>query len=321
MSKKSTTRFFLSLVALLTFAALLIPSGSVMGAGSTTYPWPSFRHDILCTGAAPDSGYPITPTILWSIDREDRTFSTGPAPCRGPVVVDNGKVITTGTGVAQANDQFTGALLWSRTLLYEVPPEPAGAPTDWCYNDIPTVNGNTGVCYVENMGDCPSWCFECTTDQPDCSKHSLVSPLRFPEGYDQFLSGATIDPSFGSNGCVIFGSFDGHVFSLDLGDGSTIWAKTPYKDPGGPNVGKPWYNQKWAWHLSPPSIYNGKLYIGTFLPSFYAVFRPWAYTSGPDYPWPTIASDATHYWAGRDGYFYAMDESDGSIVWTWDPRG
>ena len=24
---------------------------------------------------------------------------------------------------------------------------------------------------------------------------------------------------------------------------------------------------------------------------------------------------------GRDGWFYALDEDDGSILWTWDPRG
>ena len=41
----------------------------------------------------------------------------------------------------------------------------------------------------------------------------------------------------------------------------------------------------------------------------------------PGYPWPTIGNDATNYWVGRDGYFYALDEDDGSIVWTWDPRG
>jgi outer membrane protein assembly factor BamB len=108
-----------------------------------------------------------------------------------------------------------------------------------------------------------------------------------------------------------------------MSNGSIIWEKTPYRDPGGPNEGKPWYNQKFAWHLNPPSIYNGKLFMGSFLPSFYAVFRPWAYVSPgePGYPWPSIGNDATHYWVGRDGWFYALDEDDGSIVWTWDPRG
>jgi outer membrane protein assembly factor BamB len=122
---------------------------------------------------------------------------------------------------------------------------------------------------------------------------------------------------------VIFGTFDGRVISLDMSDGTIIWEKTPYKDTGGPNDEAPWYNQKFAWHLSPPSISNGKVYIGSFLPDFYAVFRPWAYvTPGQSqYPWPTIGNDATHYWVGRDGYFYALDEDDGTIVWTWDPCG
>jgi outer membrane protein assembly factor BamB len=232
-------------------------------------------------------------------------------------------LITAGTGAVQANDQFTGSLIWSKYFPWQAPEEPVGAPTDWCYNDIPALEGNTGICYVADMGDCPSWCFECTTDEPDCTSFSLISPLPFPAGYDQFLTGPTLDPSYGTNGAVIFGTFDGRVISLNMNDGSTIWEKTPYKDPGGPNDGAPWYNQKFAWHLSPPSIANGKVYIGSFLPSFYAVFTPWAYvTSGqPGYPWPTIGNDATHYWVGRDGYFYGLDEDDGSILWTWAPRG
>ena len=109
-------------------------------------------------------------------------------------------VITAGTGVVQANDQFTGSLIWSKYVLWQPIPEPAGAPTDWCYNDIPTINGNTGVCYV--AGDCPSWCFECTTVEPDCSALSLITPLKFPAGYDQFITGPTVDASYGVNGAV-----------------------------------------------------------------------------------------------------------------------
>jgi outer membrane protein assembly factor BamB len=232
-------------------------------------------------------------------------------------------VFTAGSGVIQANDQFTGSLIWSKYFLWQAPSEPAGAPTDWCYKDIPSVEGNTGICYVANIGDCPSWCFECTTDEPDCTSFSLTLPLTFPAGYDQFLAAPTVDPTYGANGCVIFGTFDGRVISLDMADGTTNWEKTPYKDPGGPNVGKPWYNQKFAWHLSPPSMADGKVFIGSFLPSFYAIFRPWAYvTPGqPGYPWPTIGNDATNYWVGRDGYFYGLDEDNGSVRWTWNPRG
>ena len=308
--------------------AMILPH-TIFAAGLTTYPWPSFRHDLLNTGAATGSGYPTSADKLWMVNRENRAYSPGsPAGSRGPVVVDKGMIISTGTGVIQANSQFDGSLVWHQHFLWQSPAEPAGAPTDWCYNDIPRLEGNTGVCYT--TGACPSWCFSCTATQPDCIYNgygdpgfSLISPLDFPAGYDQFLAAPTLDPSYGTNGCVIFGTFDGRVISLDMSDGSTLWAKTPYKDPGGPNVGKPWYHQKFAWHLSPPSIVDGRVFIGSFLPSFYAIFRPWAYVSPgqPGYPWPTIGNDATNYWVGRDGYFYALDQDDGSILWTWDPRG
>ncbi len=311
MSKKMQPTSFVLLLSLLISGAMLMTADNAFATGATTHAWPSFRHDLLNSGAAADSGYPATATKLWMINREPRAWDPAhkPADSRGPSVVDRGMVFTAGSGVIQANDQFTGSLIWSKYFLWQAPSEPAGAPTDWCYHDIPSVEGNTGICYVANIGDCPSWCFECTTDEPDCTSFSLTLPLAFPAGYDQFLASPTVDPTYGANGCVIFGTFDGRVISLDMADGTTNWEKTPYKDPGGPNVGKPWYNQKFAWHLSPPSMADGKVFIGSFLPSFYAIFRPWAYvTPGqPGYPWPTIGNDATNYWVGRDGYFYGLD--------------
>lgn len=320
MCKKLLTVVLISSFTLTILFTALLHTESARGDGATTYPWPSFRHDLLNTGAATDSGYPTSSTILWMKDREDRPDTPGTAAgSRGPSVVDKGMIFTAGTGVIQANSQLDGSLVWSKTFTWQPPEEPTGAPSDWCYNDIPVLEGNTGKCYVSDLSNCPSWCFACTTDETDCTSFSLINPLSFPEGYAQFLTGPTLDSSYGDNGTVIFGTFDGRVISLDMDNGTTLWEKTPYKDTGGPNNGKPWYNQKFAWHLSPPSIYSGKVYIGTFLPSFYAIFRPWAYTS--DYSWPTIGNDATNYWVGRDGYFYALDQDDGSILWTWDPRG
>jgi outer membrane protein assembly factor BamB len=319
MSKKTLALPLIS--ALLTLMMVGMVWESALGEGFTNDPWPSFRHDLLNSGAATDSGYPTTADKLWMVDREERSYGTGPAGSRGPSVVDKGMIFTAGTGVIQANDQFDGSLIWSKYFLWEAPEEPTGAPTDWCYNDIPSLEGNTGICYVENMVDCPSWCFECTTDEPTCP--SLINPLAFPPGYDQFLTGPTVDSSYGAPGSVIFGTFNGHVISLKMSDGETYWDRTPYKDPGGPSYNAPWYHQKFAWHLSPPSISDGRLFLGSFLPSFYAIFRPWAYvTPGePGYPWPTIGNDATNYWVGRDGYFYSLDQESGSVLWTWDPRG
>jgi outer membrane protein assembly factor BamB len=132
------------------------------------------------------------------------------------------------------------------------------------------------------------------------------------EGYAQFIAGPTLDTE---NNNIIFGTFDGRVICLDMNDGETKWERTPFKDPGGPNVGREWYDQKFAWQLSPPSIADGKIYIGTFTPSFYYIFRYNAYGT------PKLGYEYIHYWVGRDGWFYALNESDGSILWTWDPDG
>ena len=226
MSYKRVSLFSLSLIAFISLIMMLVIPCTTRATGPTIDPWPSFRHDLLNTGVATGSGYPDTLNKLWMVDREERSFSSGIAGSRGPVVVDDGKVFTAGTGVIQANDQFTGTLIWSKYVLWKTAltgidadiHEPAGAPTDWCYNDIPAIEGNKGICYVADMGDCPSWCFECTTDEPTCP--SLINPLSFPMGYDQFLTGPTLDPSYGVNGAVIFGTFDGRVISLNMNDGS-----------------------------------------------------------------------------------------------------
>ena len=98
--------------------AMILPP-SVFAAGFTTHSWPSFRHDLLNSGAVTGSGYPTSADKLWMVDREDRAYSPGtPAGSRGPVVVDKGMIISTGTGVIQANDQFNGDLIWAKYFLW-----------------------------------------------------------------------------------------------------------------------------------------------------------------------------------------------------------
>ncbi len=337
---KETCKKLVTLTITATFIGIL-GSVTALSAGETRYPWPSWRHDLLNTAAAPDSGYPTDNTVLWKVDRSDRPDLPGtPAAAGGPVVVDKGMVFTTGRGIVEAVDQFTGeTLIWSRSFPHKnTTSEPEGIPYDWCYNDVPTLESNTGWCYVEDPADCPSWCFECTTDKPDCSKFSLIQPLAFPEGYAQFISGPTLDTP---NSKIIFGTFDGRVICLNMDTGETIWERTPFKDPGGPNENAPWFDQKFAWHLSPPSIHDGNVYIGSFLPGFYWIFRSFPYVFSTDeetyHParvnkagpamFSTVGAGAhwgNHFgtfWVGHDGWFYALDEDDGSILWDWDPQG
>ena len=81
-------------------------------------------------GAATGSGYPATATKLWMVNRENRAYSGGTAKSLGPVVVDKGMVISTGSGVAQANSQYDGSLIWAKYFLWHAPQEPADAPSD-----------------------------------------------------------------------------------------------------------------------------------------------------------------------------------------------
>jgi outer membrane protein assembly factor BamB len=112
---------------------------------------------------------------------------------------------------------------------------------------------------------------------------------------------------------------------LDLATGNEIWQKQPWKEPGGPNEGRPWYDQKFAWHLSPPSVDNGKLYFGSFLPSFFWIFHTFPFILDADGKvvggWPSFNTDYKQYWVGRDGWTYCADKNTGTILWGWDPGG
>ncbi len=112
---------------------------------------------------------------------------------------------------------------------------------------------------------------------------------------------------------------------MNLATGNEIWQKQPWKEPGGPNEGRPWYDQKFSWHLSPPSVDNGKLYFGSFLPSFYWIFQAFPFildANGHAYGgWPSFNTNYKQYWVGRDGWSYCADKNTGSILWGWDPGG
>ena len=84
MSNKRVPLFFLSLIAFTTATLVLLYFHAAGAAGPTADSWPSFRHDLLNSGAATDSGYPDTLNVLWAKDREERSWGTGPAAQAGP---------------------------------------------------------------------------------------------------------------------------------------------------------------------------------------------------------------------------------------------
>ncbi len=292
-------------------------------ARATTDPWLSWRHDLQNTAAVPDRGYPISAKLLWDRPRGNEAATTMRARCSTPVVVGNDIVFTTGNGgVVEALDQKTGALIWTKTYTWiPTPPEPEDAKPDWCQGSTPNLETNLGVC-ANISGDCPDWCYECKSTPNDCTATSLVNPLQFPPTAGVFVAGATIDAE---GDRVYYGTMDGRFIATKLSTGDQVWEKQPWKEPGGPNEGRKWYDQKFAWHLSPPSVSDGKLFFGSFLPSFYWVFKAFPFildANGHSIPgWPSFEKDYKMYWVGRDGFTYAADKNTGDILWTWDPGG
>jgi outer membrane protein assembly factor BamB len=284
--------------------------------------WPSWRHDLQNTGAVSDSGYPETLKLLWDQTRSPEPGLGTPARCVTPIAVGGNIVIATGNGgVIEARDQKTGNLLWSKTYMWVKAPEPADAPANWCQGDEPSIETNFGICHYQVDGKCPDWCYQCDPTPLNCADYSLVSPLDL-SGFGTFVTAATIDLE---SSRVYFGTMDGRFFALDLTTGNQVWQKNMWNEPGGPNEGRPWYDQKFAWQLSPPSVYDGKLYFGSFLPSFYWIFKAMPFvmdTSGNIMAgWPSFEKNYKMYWVGRDGWTYCADKNTGNILWGWDPGG
>jgi len=321
--------------------ALVVPE-----AGATDNPWPSWRHDLQNTGAAPGSGYPTTVKLLWDKAQPNDPYNGVPARCTTPIVVGSNIAIVTGNdGIIAARDQVTGNLIWSKTYTWlDRPPQPADAPADWCQGSDPKLTVNLGICGYKINGVCPDWCYQCSDTPFDCNMDNsdymgmdLIRGLNLPTDMGVFIAGATIDLE-SSPPRVYFGTMDGRFMCLNLLTGDSLWSGTddggttpkpwrePWRAPNGPNVGRPWYDQKFAWHLSPPSVYNGKLYFGSFLPSFYYVFKEFPFvmnTAGTSIisAWPSFDTNYKMYWIGRDGWTYCANKDTGDILWSWDPGG
>jgi hypothetical protein len=64
MSKKIIPFPNIVFIGFLTALLVVGVSHSVRGAGDTTYPWPSWRHDLSNSAAAPDSGFSTAADVL-----------------------------------------------------------------------------------------------------------------------------------------------------------------------------------------------------------------------------------------------------------------
>jgi len=133
-----------------------------------------------------------------------------------------------------------------------------------------------------------------------------------PDPWDFYLSSSLV-----RNGKVYFGSSDHHLYALDALSGELIWSF----DAGN------------SIHSSP--VYaNGQIFFGTWGTRLYAVnaetgLEFWNFEGGTDSAYsvmqgitatPTVDAD-TVYIGARDGFVYALRQTDGAVLWRYDAAG
>lgn len=133
-----------------------------------------------------------------------------------------------------------------------------------------------------------------------------------PEPWDFYLSSPLV-----RNGKVYFGSSDHHLYALNALTGELIWS----------------FDAESSIHSSP--VYaNGKIFFGTWGTRLYAVnaetgLEAWRLQGGIDGEYGVMqgisaapAVDANNVYIGaRDGFVYALRQSDGATLWRYDAAG
>ena len=156
-----------------------------------------------------------------------------------------------------------------------------------------------------------------TTDGTPAWRVSTGKPMPFPWGHestDYYTSSPTV-----SNGMVVVGGSDGHVYAVDARTGARRW-RTPTRGRV----------------RSSPAIANGVVYVGSFDGSVYALdlgtgklrwrfdtkgatldSKPFGYDRRSVQASPVVA-DGVVYVGGRDGRSYAIDAATGTLEWAVD---
>lgn len=133
-----------------------------------------------------------------------------------------------------------------------------------------------------------------------------------PDPWDFYLSSPLVH-----NGKIYFGSSDHHLYALDASSGELIWS----------------FDAGDSIHSSP--VYaNNKIFFGTWGTRLYAInaetgLETWHFQGGVDREYSVMlgitaapAVDATAVYIGaRDGFVYALRQTDGATLWRYDAAG
>lgn len=285
---------------------LLLSHGLVIGLSCVTFScqavdWPMFMGNPQHTGTADSS----TQSLVSKSAKPDWTYALNSAVSASPVVA--GQQLF----VAAENGNLYGFNLGTKKLQWLYHTEAGIASTPAVADGKLYFLSRDGYFYaLEQASGKLLWRFATKGEQRFGVEGGYGLPISagvVPDPWDFYLSSPVVH-----EGKVYFGSSDRHIYALDAASGMPIWS----------------FETDQSVHSS-PAYANGKIFVGSWGTKLYALnaqtgAEVWHFQGGTDFQYgvmlgmaasPTL--DAKNVYIGaRDGFFYALKQSDGSPVWS-----
>jgi eukaryotic-like serine/threonine-protein kinase len=264
--------------------------------------WPMFMGNPQHTGVADSSSqYPIVSKSA----KPDWQYSLHTQVSASPVVVGQALFVAAENGNLYCFDLATKKLQWLYHTEAGIASTPAVADGKLYFLS------RDGFFYaLEQVGGKLLWRFATKGEQRFGVVGGYGLPMSLgpvPDPWDFYLSSPLVH-----DGKVYFGSSDRHVYALDAANGELVWS----------------FESDESIHSSPAYAGN-KIFIGSWGTKLYALNaqtgkEAWHFQGGIDYQngvmigmaaSPTLDTQNV-YIGGRDGFFYALKQSDGTPVWS-----
>ena len=281
----------------LCFTALIVVVMSLYGCNILV----SRSTDVKSDLAATDKGESINLDLSWQYALNAPVVAT-------PVASGNQLVVAAENGNLYSFD------LSSRTLMWLYRAEAAIASVPAIANGMIYLLSRDGVFQaLDQFTGTRVWRFATGGEARFAAVGSYGTPAAVgsvPDPWDFHLSSPIVE-----NGKVYFGSSDKKFYALDAVSGTLVWT----------------FSADNMIH-SAAAIHNGKLFFGTWGSRVYAVdantgAELWQFQAGVDAGFvmqgisASPALDEQHVYVGaRDGYVYALRQTDGTTVWRYDAQ-
>jgi outer membrane protein assembly factor BamB len=300
--------------------------------------WPMYHHDLSMTGYSPDSKAPDTGTLLW-------TYQTGAIIQSSPAVVGDNVYIGSADGNLYCLNKWTGALNWQYPVEGSVISSPAVSngkvyflSDDGYFYALNASNG--GFLWSKDIRPqpyYPSWDWGSPAVHDGNvfidSSYGILWSLNADIGatnWQKNVGGIPDSPIAVANGKVYTGTHNFNNFSPTLiavneATGATVWTYDYYI----------WHNNEIGFvNMNAPAVVDGD--GDGDLEVYFTVYN-WSQGSedrfialdeatGSELWTKNIGGSSTStpgYHDGRlfvgsdDGKVYALDASDGDVIWTY----